>query len=107
MHLAAAEHGDRLSGRHKPGGKVATRLRVVLQAVEASADSAGEERPRCTPCAGVTRRGGLADAGDELRAVRRRDASSVVPRGVTGHPGSGPCGSWHSVRPVLKHGPRS
>ncbi len=49
MHLAAAERDDRLSGRQKPGGKVATRSRVVLQAVEALADWAGEERLRCTP----------------------------------------------------------
>ena len=69
MHLAAAERDDRLSGRQKPGGKVATRSRVVLQAAWALADSAGEERLRCTPLAGVARRGGLADAGDELLAV--------------------------------------
>ena len=30
VHLAAAERDDRLSGRQKPGGKVATRSRVVL-----------------------------------------------------------------------------
>ena len=35
-------------GRQKPGGKVATRSRVVLQAAAASADLAGEERLRCT-----------------------------------------------------------
>ena len=49
MHLAAAKHDDRLSGRQKPGGKVAARSRVVLQAAEALADRAGEERPRRTP----------------------------------------------------------
>ena len=52
VHLAAAKHDDRPSGREKPGGKVATRSRVVLQAVAALADRAGEERPRRTPSSG-------------------------------------------------------
>lgn len=30
VHLAAAERDDRLSGRQKPGGKVAARSRAVL-----------------------------------------------------------------------------
>ena len=48
VHLAATERDDRLSSRQKPGGKVATRLRVVLQAADALTDLAGEERLRCT-----------------------------------------------------------
>ena len=87
MHLAAAERDDRLSSRQKPGGKVATRSRVVLQAAAVLADSMGEERLRCTPLAGVARRGGLADAGDELLAVRCRAlrlSRRAVPRGTQG-----------------------
>ena len=88
MHLAAAERDDRLSGRQKPGGKVATRSRVVLQAAQAQADLAGEERLRCTPLgAGAARRGGLGAAGGELLAVCRRVrllSRRSVPRGTQG-----------------------
>ena len=87
MHLAAAERDDRLSGRQKPGGKVATRSRVVLQAAGAQADSAGEERLRCTPCAGAARAVGLRTSASNCsqfgvwrsvcRAVRCRVAPGV------------------------------
>jgi hypothetical protein len=41
VHLAAAERDDRPSGRLKPVGKVAARLRAVLQAVAVLADWRG------------------------------------------------------------------
>ena len=89
MHLAAAERDDRLSSRQKPGGKVATRSRVVLQAAAALADLAGEERLRCTPAFARERPDAVdsrlpaancsqfAVAHAACRAVRCRDAPGV------------------------------
>ena len=83
VHLAAAERSDRLSGRRKLGGKVATRSRVVLQAAAALADLAGEERLRCTPLAGAARAVGSGTSAancSQFVVCARLLSRSAVPR---------------------------
>jgi len=76
VHLAAAERDDRLSSRQKPGGKVATRSRVVLQAAVALADLAGEERLRRTPAFARER----PDAVDSRLPAANCSQFAVAPR---------------------------
>jgi len=77
VHLAAAEHDDRLRGRQKPGGKVAKRIALGVTGRRGVGWPSGRGAPAAhsAPTGGASRVGGLVYAGGKLlagccRAVR-------------------------------------
>ena len=87
VHLAAAERDDRLPGRQKPVGKVATRSRVVLQAGEVLADWRGLGPFAVPSVAAATESRASWAVGPRWRAAhadRRRAFRRVAWRVATG-----------------------